>query len=125
MRYTEGMRTSPLLVLVLLAAVAAGTARADTFYIVVLDGQQNSPPLPQVTATGNATLVLNEAGTELSFKTAMIPITGTSLAGKELLAGAFDWSILTVIFASSCVYALIALTITVRQFRREEVLFRA
>jgi hypothetical protein len=67
MRYTEAMRAFPLFVLVLLATAAAGTARADTTYIAVLDGLQNSPPLPQVTATGNATLVLNEAGTELSF----------------------------------------------------------
>lgn len=87
------------------------------------EAQQYIGPLPAVVILPAMIGLL--PGTELSFKTAMIPITGTSLAGKELLAGAFDWSILTVIFASSCVYALIALTITVRQFRREEVLFRA
>ena len=47
--------------------LAAGIAGADTTFIAMLNGQQNVPPLPQVTATGSATLVLNQAGTELSF----------------------------------------------------------
>jgi hypothetical protein len=47
--------------------LAAGAARADTFFLATLDGVQNVPPIPQVTAIGSATLTLNEAGNELSF----------------------------------------------------------
>jgi len=64
-------------------------------------------------------------GVELDARMAMIPIVGTSLASKELLAGAFDWGSLGVIFGSSCVYAGIALAIAVRMFQRESVLFRS
>ncbi len=63
-------------------------------------------------------------GTELTSKTALIPITSTSLASKELLAGSFDWAPLALIFGSSCLYAMIALAIAVKQFQRESVLFR-
>ena len=64
-------------------------------------------------------------GIELDTRMAMIPIVGTSLASKELLAGAFDWGSLGVIFGSSCLYAVIALAIAVRMFQRESVLFRS
>ena len=56
-----------LLLTTVVIALAASTAHADTTFMATLDGLQNVPPLPQVTATGSATLVLNEAGTELSF----------------------------------------------------------
>ena len=63
-------------------------------------------------------------GTELTPITALIPITSTSLAGMELLAGSFDWPALAIIFGASCLYAAIALFLAVKQFQREEVLFR-
>ena len=52
------------------------------------------------------------------------PITSTCLAGKELLAGSYDWTSLVVIFGTSCLYALAALIVAVKLFQREEVLFR-
>ena len=63
-------------------------------------------------------------GVEITAKTAMIPITSTSLAGKEMLAGSIAWGSLGLIFLSSCVYAMIALAFAVYQFQREDVLFR-
>jgi len=56
-----------LLILAVAIVLAAPAVRADTTYTAVLDGQQNVPPIPGVTATGSATLVLNGAATELSF----------------------------------------------------------
>ncbi len=64
-------------------------------------------------------------GVELDARMALIPIVGTSLASKELLAGSFQWGSLGVIFGSSCLYAVIALAIAVRIFQRESVLFRS
>ena len=63
-------------------------------------------------------------GVELDARMAMIPIVGTSLASKELLAGSFDWPSLIMIFGASCLYALLALLVAVKLFQREEVLFR-
>ena len=54
----------------------------------------------------------------------MIPITSTSLAGKEMLAGSFPWLSLSMIFGASCLYAIAALIVAVKLFQREEVLFR-
>ena len=64
-------------------------------------------------------------GVELSWLLAIIPVVGTSLASKEVLAGSFPWGLLALIFLSSCVYACGALWLAVRMFQREEVLFRA
>ncbi len=86
------------------------------------EAQQYVGPLPMVVIVPAMIGML--PGTELTAKTALIPITSTSLAGKELLAGSFAWGPLSVIFLSSCIYALIALAAAVWQFQREEVLFR-
>jgi sodium transport system permease protein len=86
------------------------------------EAQQYVGPLPMVVIVPAMIGML--PGTELTAKTALIPITSTSLASKELLAGAFDWSALALIFASSCLYAAVAILVAVRQFQREEVLFR-
>lgn len=64
-------------------------------------------------------------GLELDRALALVPVVGTSLAGKELLAGNFQWDLLGIIFASTSVYALLALVFAVGQFNREEVLFRS
>jgi len=86
------------------------------------EAQQYVGPLPMVVIVPAMIGML--PGTELSAKTALIPVTSTSLASKELLAGAFDWTALALIFGSSCVYAAVAIVVAVRQFQREEVLFR-
>jgi hypothetical protein len=48
---------------------------AETTFSATLDGLQNVPPIPAVTATGTATLMLNDEETELSF---VININGLS-----------------------------------------------
>jgi sodium transport system permease protein len=63
-------------------------------------------------------------GIELNVKTALIPILSTSLVSKEIVSGNHPWGFIALIFATSCVYAGIALAIAVRLFNREDVLFR-
>lgn len=86
------------------------------------EAQQYVGPLPMVVIIPAMIGML--PGTELTWRTAWIPITSTSLAAKELLAGSFEWPLLAVIFGSSCIYAVIALLVAVTQFQRESVLFR-
>jgi len=63
-------------------------------------------------------------GLELNLKLALIPILNVSLASKALLAGSYEWKWIAVIFASSCVYASLAVAFAAFNFRRESVLFR-
>jgi sodium transport system permease protein len=64
-------------------------------------------------------------GVELNAKLALIPILNTSLVCKEIIAGTYHWNYILLIFASTCVYALLALAAAVHLFNREDVLFRA
>jgi sodium transport system permease protein len=64
-------------------------------------------------------------GVELNTRLALIPILNVSLASKELVSGIWHWDHLALIFGSTCVYAAIALSLAVRMFNRESVIFRA
>lgn len=64
-------------------------------------------------------------GVELNTRTALVPILSTTLVGKELMAGNHPWGLIALIFASSCVYATIAIGAAVSMFNRESVLFRS
>ena len=64
-------------------------------------------------------------GVELNWKLALVPILNVSLASKELVSGVWHWDLLGVIFASTCLYATIALGLAVRMFSRESVIFRS
>lgn len=64
-------------------------------------------------------------GIELNAKLALVPILNTSLVSKEIFTGTYHWNYIFVIFASSCVYAAVALFAAVKLFQREDVLFRA
>lgn len=64
-------------------------------------------------------------GIELSAKTALVPILNLSLVCKEMLSGVWNWGYIGLIFGSSCVYAGIAISLAVRMFNREDVMFRA
>lgn len=64
-------------------------------------------------------------GVELNSKLALVPILGTSLLCKELVAGTYHWDLITIIFLSNCVYAAAALFIAIKMFQRESVLFRS
>jgi sodium transport system permease protein len=64
-------------------------------------------------------------GVELSWRLACVPILNLALASKELLSGVWHWGYISLIFASTCLYAAAALAFCVRQFNREAVLFRS
>jgi len=64
-------------------------------------------------------------GVELTTRLALVPILNVSLVSKEIFAGQYHWNHIGLIFASTCVYAALALYVAVRQFNREEVLFRS
>ena len=64
-------------------------------------------------------------GVELTSKLALVPILGTSLLCKELVAGTYHWDLITIIFLSNCVYAAVALFLAIKMFQRESVLFRS
>jgi sodium transport system permease protein len=63
-------------------------------------------------------------GVELSPALALVPVLNTSLVSKEIITGTYRWDLIALIFLSSSVYAMAALTIAVRLFQREDVLFR-
>lgn len=64
-------------------------------------------------------------GIELNNRLALVPILNVSLVAKDIFAGQYHWNQIGLIFASTCVYAALALYVAVRQFNREEVLFRS
>ena len=64
-------------------------------------------------------------GVELNARLALIPILNVSLASKELVSGVWHWNYLALIFGSTCCYAAIALSVAVKMFNREDVIFRA
>ena len=63
-------------------------------------------------------------GVELNTGLSLIPVLNTSLVSKEIIAGAYHWDYIVLIFASSCAYASAALAVAIWLFQREEVLFR-
>jgi len=64
-------------------------------------------------------------GIDLTPKLALVPILNVSLLCKELVIGTYHWNFIAIIFASTCVYASIALFLAVKMFQRESVLFRS
>lgn len=64
-------------------------------------------------------------GIELGAKTAWIPVLNLSLVCKEMLSGVWHWGYIGLIFASSSLYAAVALWLAVKMFDREDVIFRA
>jgi sodium transport system permease protein len=64
-------------------------------------------------------------GVELNAKLALVPVVNVSLLAKEIFAGNYPWSLIALVFGSTCALAAAALFVAVRQFHREEVLFRS
>lgn len=63
-------------------------------------------------------------GVELTWKTALIPMTNISLCIKELVKGTIDMGILSLVIVSTIVLASVLIAFCVRWFQREKVLFR-
>lgn len=64
-------------------------------------------------------------GIDLNARLALVPLLNLSLVCKEMLSGVWHWNYIALIFGSTCVYAAIALSLAVRMFKRESVIFRA
>jgi sodium transport system permease protein len=64
-------------------------------------------------------------GVELTPKLALIPILNTSLICKEIITGTYHWNSIALIFASTCIYAAVAIFLAIKMFQRESVLFRS
>lgn len=64
-------------------------------------------------------------GIDLNAKLALIPILNLSLVCKEMLSGVWHWGYIALIFGSSCLYAALALLLSVKMFNREDVIFRS
>ncbi len=64
-------------------------------------------------------------GIELTPKLALVPVLNVALVAREIFVGNYPWMLIGMIFGSTCVYAALALWAAVRQFHREEVLFRS
>ncbi len=64
-------------------------------------------------------------GIDLNARLALVPLLNLSLVCREMLSGVWHWNYIALIFGSSCFYAGIALTLAVRMFKREDVIFRA
>ncbi|HFB65567.1 MAG TPA: ABC transporter permease [Aeromonadales bacterium] len=64
-------------------------------------------------------------GVELTWNTAMIPLTNIALAMKEILKGTMDYSMLAAIFGSTSVLAGGTIWFCSRWFSKETVLFRS
>lgn len=63
-------------------------------------------------------------GVDLNYKLALVPILNVSLISKELLSGAFHYDLISIVFLSSCLYAMAALSVAIAAFKSESVLFR-
>jgi sodium transport system permease protein len=63
-------------------------------------------------------------GVDFDYALAFIPVLNMSLLCKELLAGAFHWGHVLVVFGSMTFYAALAVAAAVALFKRENVLFR-
>lgn len=64
-------------------------------------------------------------GMEMSWKMALIPLVNVSMLSKDFLKGDTNWGYYAVTLASCFIVAAVCIMFAIRQFRREEVLFRS
>jgi sodium transport system permease protein len=63
-------------------------------------------------------------GVELNAKLALVPVLNVSLVSREIFSGVYPWRYIGLIFGSTALYAAVAIRFAIRQFHREEILFR-
>lgn len=64
-------------------------------------------------------------GAELTWRIALIPLVNVAMLSKEFLKGDTNWFYYAETLASCLLFAAVCLACAVRQFQREEVLFRS
>ncbi|OUL56734.1 ABC transporter permease [Pseudoalteromonas ulvae] len=112
-----------LLLLIPLAAVFSSIVLAISIYARTFKEAQNyMGPLSMVAFM--PLIVAMMPNMELTFKTAMIPVTNVALAIKELLKGTVDYSLVGMIFLATLVLAGALMAFCVHWFKKESVLFR-
>ena len=112
-----------LLLLIPLAAVFSSIVLAISIYARTFKEAQNyMGPLSMLAFM--PLIVAMMPNMELTFKTAMIPVTNVALAIKELLKGTVDYSLVGMIFLATLVLAGVLMTFCVHWFKKESVLFR-
>jgi sodium transport system permease protein len=87
------------------------------------EAQSYAGPLMIVAIVPTITALL--PGVDLNASLAVVPLVNVCLVCKEMMAGAWHWNYILLIFGSACIYAAAALAATVWMFHREEVLFRS
>jgi sodium transport system permease protein len=58
-------------------------------------------------------------GIALDFQTVFIPVVNVVLATKALIAGTLSWAYFLAVFALMCTLALLAISLSYRQFGKE------
>ncbi len=80
----------PALIVIGSIALSAQPALSETVFEATLDGLSNVPPIPAVSATGEAVMVLNNAQTELSYTITYAGLSSTELGAHFHNAGPRD-----------------------------------
>lgn len=112
-----------LLLLLPLACIFASVVLAISIYARSFKEAQNyMAPLNMLTFVPIVAALV--PGITLNWKTAMVPVMNVALAIKEIIKGTVDTSMVSTIFMSQVVMAIVVIYFSIRWFNREEVLFR-
>lgn len=112
-----------LLLLIPLAAIFSSLVLAISIYARTFKEAQNyMGPLSMLAFM--PLVVAMMPNMELTFKTAVIPVTNVALAIKEIIKGTVDYAMVGMIFAATVVVAGVLMGYCVHWFKKESVLFR-
>lgn len=112
-----------LLLLIPLACIFSALVLAISIYAKTFKEAQNyMGPLSMLAFM--PLVVAMMPNMELTFKTAIIPVTNVALAIKEIIKGTVDYSLLGMIFIATVVLAGALMAFCVHWFKKESVLFR-
>ncbi len=112
-----------LLLLIPLAAIFSSLVLAISIYARTFKEAQNyMGPLSMLAFM--PLVVAMMPNMELTFKTAVIPVTNVALAIKEIIKGTVDYAMVGMIFAATVVVAGVLMGYCVYWFKKESVLFR-
>jgi sodium transport system permease protein len=64
-------------------------------------------------------------GVELTLQTALIPVVNIALATKDIVAGTIDYGLLTAVYGSLILFAVVSVAFSVRYFGKETNILRA